>query len=227
MPLYMALPHQYGAAVKIHNGLDFTRAYGIQCDGADRFTIIPPSQSTLKEWVRSCLCLGPYQGHHSCGGWSPFRSAVVSVHYGPIEQEGEKTETYYHKLGDNGVYDFASRTNPKHFILEPWLETLRSFVLVALLEYANNGKQEDVISPGCVVKKMLYVEWGSAGHEFTLLLCKACLSPDQIFEQIVDEAWRKIVRLPVPIAFAFATQDRVAQEYVIAFAGSVKKGLRV
>jgi len=144
----------------------------------------------------------------------------VVVRFGPADGDEEPpTETFYYKFGDGGTYDLTSNTNPKHYIMDAWLETLRKFVLTALLEYVRDPKQNSVISPCCVVKKMLFVEWGSAGDEFTLLLCRASITPDRIFENIVTEEWKKIVRLPVPRAFAFATQDRVAQECVIAFAG--------
>lgn len=224
MASYAALPHQYGAEVTIRDGLAFTQAYGNQADAADRFVIVPPTQATLVEWAKSCLGLGPYAGMHSCGGWSPFRSAKVGVHRGGADG----VEHFFYKMGDAGCYDFTSCTQPHHFPLHPWLDTMRAFVRLALLEYVRASEKDRVISPRGAVKKMLYVEWGSAGDEFTLVLCRARIEPNGMIDEMVREAWGAMVRLPAPCTFGFVTQDRVVQNMVIAFAGrAVDKGLRV
>ena len=223
MAPFLALPHQYGAEVQIRDVLEFTRSYGNQVDGADRFVIVPPSRATLAEWARSCLGLGEYTGMHSCGGWSPLRSAEVGVHYG---SEGQAGHLYY-KL-DNDCYDFTSRTSPAHFPLHSWIETLRAFVQCALLEYVRS-ESDRVISPQGAVMKMLFCEWGSAGDAFTLLLCRAHIEPSKMFDEMVGRAWGAMVCLPAPSAFRFVPQDGVAQNMVIAMAGrsvGEKKGLR-
>ncbi len=221
--VHNALPHQYGAEVQIRDALDFARSYGIQADGADRFVVIPPARATLVEWARSCLGLGPYEGMHSCGGWSVFRSAVVAVHYGSVG----KVEHFHYKLGDSECYDFTSRTRPTHFPLSCWLDTVRSFVRVALMEQVR-AEKDRIISPRAVVKKMVYVEYGSAGDEFTLLLCRAGIEL-KVFDEMVDQAWDSLVRLPTPSALRHAPQDQVVQNFVIALAGrgAGTKGLRV
>jgi len=223
MAPFLALPHQYGAEVQIRDGLEFARSYGIQADGADRFVIVPPSRATLSEWARSCLGLGAYSGMHSCGGWSPYRSAAVAVHYGSAGQ----VEHFYYKMGDAGQYDLTSHTRPAHFPLHPWLDTLRTFVRTALLEYVRSEKDR-LISPPEAVKKMMYAEWGTAGDAFTLLLGRAKIEPSKMFDEMVGQAWGAMVRLPSPSTLCFVTQDRVAQDAIIAMAGrAVEKGLRV
>ena len=222
MPPFLALPHQYGAEVKVRDGPAFSKNYGTQADGADRFVITPPSSATLAEWARSCLCLGCYHDMHICGGWSPFKSAEVGVHC------GEEVTHYFYRLGDSGCYDFTSYTQPKHYPLDSWLQTLRDFVRIALLEYTRSSEQDRVISPCGAVKKMLFVEWGSAGDGLTLMLRRAHIEPSSMFDEMLREAWGAMVRLPVPSTFRFTVHDGLVQDTIIGYARrAVAKGLRV
>ena len=218
-PPWHALPHQYGAKVRIRDVEAFARSYGIQAQGADSFVIVPPSHRTLAEWAKSCLGLANYRGMHSCGGWSPFRSVEVGV-----RRAGEEdVEHYYYALGDNNRYDFVCNTPPADYPLHSWMETLSAFARIALSEYVRDPKQDRMISPRAAVMKMLYVEWGSAGDSFTILLSRAGVEPKNLFEAMVGQAWGGIVSLPRPDALCFLPQDGPAQDMMIALAARAKE----
>ena len=168
MMRYSALPHQYGAEVQVRDDKAFRRDYGEQYgDSAESLVIVSPSRSTLTAWAKSCLRLGPYKDTHPCGGWSPFRSAEVRVRR-MSEEDGEAT-TQFFKLGDHNAWDFTSRTAPQHYPLHSWLQTLDSFVRAALQEYVRAAGTDSVVSPCCVVRKMLHREWGRIDSCFFVL----------------------------------------------------------
>ena len=227
MARYAALPHQYRARVYIQDVTEFAEDYGDQASNTDRLTIMTPSNQTLSCWAKSCMTLGEFTGMHFAGGWSPFRSAEVRVERDKENSDGTVEQTFYYKLGDDGRWDFETRLAPDTFPLKPWLATLKTFVRVALWEYVRASDPECVLAPPQVVRKMMYREWGSAGDAFTRVLNRACFGPNAMDDMIRD-AWRGMVRLPVPATFKFVAQDHDVQNAVVGLAASkIPHGLRV
>ena len=105
-----------------------------------------------------------------------------------------------------------------------------TFVRVSLLEYTRAADSDCMISPRVVVTKMLYREWGSAGDAFTSLLTKAGITA-RVLDDLVDECWRNMIRLPSPGVFRFVTLDENVRDAVVKFVNgrrpSITKGLRV
>jgi hypothetical protein len=221
MALYNALPCQFGAALRIQDEAAFKEAYGCQIRPTDKLTLLRPSPETLSEWAKSCLGIGAYEGMHSCGGWSPFRSGHVLV-------EGkDRTRALYYKLGDDNCWDFHTTCPYAASAFAPWLEMLQSFVRIALAACMRD--REHRISPSTRVQKMLFREWGAAGDDFTLYLGVRGFDPCKI-EEMVRGAWRVHLNLPVPAAFAFVTNDEATQARVLDVVEALArspKGLRV
>lgn len=71
---------------------EFRRDYGDQA--GEFFLAVEPSLATLREWARSCLCLGPYKDMHALGGWSPLRSAEVRV-----KRADDENDHFFYKFG--------------------------------------------------------------------------------------------------------------------------------
>jgi hypothetical protein len=221
---FLALPHQYGAEVRIRDVRAFDEAYGGQGDGAVGYVIVPPSEKTLAEWARSCLGLESYKGLHRSGGWSPFRSAEVAV-----QRDNGQVEHLWYKLGEDD-HDFLSRTRPTDYPLHSWVDTVQAFARVALREFVRASEDERLISPRGAVMEMRYTEWGSATDTFFELLGRAGIEPAMLFEGVLKRAWDAMLSLPVPAALSFVTLDSEAQDTVITWARSTverRKGLRV
>ena len=212
----------YGASLAVHDEATFYSNYGDQASTADAFHLAAPSYSTLVEWAKSCLGLGSFKSMPSSCGWSPFRSGELRVR---CNSEGT-TKTFYYKLGDTEEYDLHASTDPQIFPLRPWVDTLKQFVQVALKICTETSDQKCQLPPRGIVAKMLHREWGSAGHAFTKLL-QGRLDPS-MFDAMVQEAWDRMVRVPMPCVFKYAC-DSTVQRAIVHYAATqgARKGLRV
>ena len=87
-----------------------------------------------------------------------------------------------------------------------------------------------VLPPPEVVRKMLYREIGSAGDRFTRLLLQAEIGP-RTFDEMLEAAWAKMVKLPFPPTLNYVTQDLAVQKVIMDAASTsaenVQKGMRV
>ena len=68
--------------------------------------MLPPDESTCKEWLESCLTIGNFEGFSPLDGWSPGRSACVRVSHSLGAMLWQ--ETYYFRAGDFERFDIAS-----------------------------------------------------------------------------------------------------------------------
>ena len=60
-----------------------------------RAILMKPDNADLLEWARTCCSIGPYEGCHPLGGWSPGRSVLVTLH-----MENGDSLGYYYELFD-------------------------------------------------------------------------------------------------------------------------------
>ena len=205
---HFAFPHIFGSTLTIMDPDSFNTNYNNQATMDDEFVLMTPSNGTLLVWAQSCLRLGDFEGMHRIGGWSPFRSGEV-----PSRNHNDVKQTFFYKLGDDGVYDFKSATDGRKVSIMPWLQTVSLFAKLALNLYILKCEEDISCHPHLVVRKMLHSEWGESDDIFTSLLRQKGFDP-KILDQMVIDAWQKMIKLPLPTVFSYIHDEDVRLKIV-------------
>ena len=203
-----AFPHLYDCSLKIMDPAKFEVDYPNQATTNDELVLTTPNYGTLMVWAESCLGLDAFRRMHRKGGWSPFRSGEVVI----TTPDG-KQETFFYKLCDDGENDFASIVDGRTISIKPWLRTVSLFTKLALNLYILKCEGNMSWYPHVVVRKMLHSEWGESDNDFAYLLEKQGFDP-KMLDQMVNDAWQKMIKLPLPAIFAYIHDEEVMAKMI-------------